>query len=208
VGWRRWRLAVAVLATLGGLLAAGRLLELPQAQGPSAAPSPTAPVQVPGVPTTAPPATIPATLRRPLRLPGLRRDGSCPATPAVGPPATAAHPVAAVRVGDGPVYPVLFRAGGDGLLDQSVVVYWDAPRPLGGVVIVRGQRLGAPGDRIRFRDDNRRLHLVHVLDPATAYPAGPQGHWWRPTPMRAGPGCYGLQIDGSTFSEVLVVEFR
>jgi len=25
--------------------------------------------------------------------------------------------------------------------------------------------------------------------------------------LRAGPGCYGLQIDGAGFSEVLVVEF-
>jgi hypothetical protein len=116
--------------------------------------------------------------------------------------------VAAVRVGDGPVYPVLFRSGADGRLDHSVVVYWDAPRPLGGVAIVRGQRLGPAGNRIRFKDDQERLHLVHVLDPATAYPAGPEGHWWRPTRLRAGPGCYALQIDGPAFSEVLVVELR
>ena len=209
MGWRRWRLVAAVLATLGGLMLAGRLLELPEDRRSPAAPSPsTAPVEVPSVGATAPPAAIPAGLRRPLRLPGLRRDGSCPATPAVGPPVTAAHPVAAVTVGDGPVYPVLFRAGADGRLDQSVVVYWDAPEPLGGVAIVRGQRLGAPGDRIRFKDDHQRLRLVHVLDPATAYRAGPEGHWWRPTPLRAGAGCYGLQIDGPGFSEVLVVELR
>ena len=30
---------------------------------------------------------------------------------------------------------------------------------------------------------------------------------WRPTHLRAGRGCYGLQIDGAGFSEVLVVEF-
>jgi hypothetical protein len=46
-----------------------------------------------------------------------------------------------------------------------------------------------------------------VLDPAVAYRAGAEGRWWRPTRPRAGPGCYGLQIDGLRFSEVLVVNF-
>jgi hypothetical protein len=156
---------------------------------------------------TLPPVAIPAALRRPLRLPTLRRDGSCPTTPAVGPPMTPAHPVAAVAVGQGPVYPVLFRAAPDGRLDQSAVAYWDAPEPLSGVAIVRGYRLGAPRNRIRFLDDQQKPSLVHVLDPATAHPAGPTGHWWRPTRLRAGAGCYGLQIDGPRFSTVLVVEF-
>jgi hypothetical protein len=120
---------------------------------------------------------------------------------------TPAHPVAAVAVGQGPVYPVLFRAAPDGRLDQSAVAYWDAPEPLGGVAIVRGYRLGAPRDRIRFLDDQQKPSLVHVLDPATAHPAGPTGHWWRPTRLRASAGCYGLQIDGPRFSTVLVVEF-
>ena len=116
--------------------------------------------------------------------------------------------MAAVAVGDGPVYPVLFRAAADGRLDHAAVVYWDAPKPLGGVAIVRGHRLGVPSDRIRFQDDQRKLGLIHVLDPAAAHPAGREGHWWRTTPLRAGAGCYGFQIDGPGFSEVLVVEFR
>ena len=103
------------------------------------------------------------------------------------------------------MYPVLFRAD-DGRLDRSAVVYWDAPEPLGGVAIVRGHRLGAPGDRIRFRDDDDRLRPTHVLDPAAAYPDADQGRWWPPTRLRAGAGCYGLQIDGPSFSQVLVVE--
>ena len=117
----------------------------------------------------------------------------------------AAH--AAVAVGDGPVYPVLFRAATEGRLDRSAVAYWDAPTPLGGPAIVRGHRLGRPGDRIAFQDGQERSRLVHVLDPAAAYPGGSQGRWWRPTRLRAGPGCYGIQIDGSRFSQVLVVEF-
>jgi len=41
---------------------------------------------------------------------------------------------------------------------------------------------------------------------AAAYPGAAQGRWWRPTRLRADPGCYGLQIDGPSFSQVLVVE--
>jgi hypothetical protein len=207
VRWRGWGLALAVLAALGGLLVAGRLLELPQDRQALTRPPPsTAPSQVVSVTTR--PTAVPRMLWRPLRLPSLGPDGSCPTTPAVGPPLTRAHPVAAVAVGAGPVYPVLFRAGSDGRLDQSAVAYWDAPEPLGGVVIVRGHRLGAPRDQIRFLDDGREPSLVHVLDPAAAYPAAGQGRWWRPTRLRAGAGCYGLQIDGLRFSKVLVVELR
>ena len=141
-------------------------------------------------------------------LVSLGRDGACPATRAVGPPMTRAHPVAAVAVGRGPVYPVLFRADADGRLDRSTVAYWDAPELPGGVVIVRGHRLGAPEDRVRFLSDSQQPRLVHVLDPAAAHLAGPRGSWWRPTRLRVGAGCYGLQIDGPGFSEVLVVEFN
>ena len=204
--WRGWGLLLAVLAALAGLTVAGRLLEVPDDRRPPALPAPpttTAEVSRP----TPPPAAVPAALRRPLRLPGLRRDGSCPVSQAVGPPITQARRVAAVAVGDGPVYPVLFRAATDGRLDRSAVAYWDAPAPIGGPAIVRGHRLGRPGDRIAFQDGQERSRLVHVLDPAAAYPAGSQGRWWRPTRLRAGPGCYGLQIDGPGFSQVVVVEF-
>jgi hypothetical protein len=155
----------------------GRLLDLPEDRRPGTPPPPsTTTNQLVSIATLPPPATIPAALRRPLRLPGLRRDGSCPTSPTVGPSITPAHPVAAVAVGDGPV-------------------------------IVRGHRLGAPKDQVRFQQDQQQSRPVHVLDPATAYPTGDRGSWWPKTRLRAGPGCYGLQIDGAEFSEVLVVEF-
>jgi hypothetical protein len=94
------------------------------------------------------------------------------------------------------------------VLDRSAVAYWDAPEPLGGVVIVRGHRLGAPRDQIHFIQDDQPPTAVHVLDPAAAHPDGRRGSWWRATRLRAGTGCYGLQIDGPEFSEVMVVELR
>jgi hypothetical protein len=204
---RGWAMVLAVLAALGGLAVAGRVLDLPQSELVSARPAPsTAPGQAVTV-VTVPETQVPAGLRRPLRLPDPGRDGACPATPVVGPRLTEDHPVAAVAVGAGPVVPVLFRAGPGALLDPSAVAYWEASKPLGGAAIVRGHRLGAPRDQIRFLHDGQEPSLVHVLDPAAAYPDGRKGNWWRATRLQAGAGCYGLQIDGLRFSQVLVVEF-
>jgi hypothetical protein len=204
---RGWAMVLAVLVALGGLAVAGRMVNLPQAQPVSAPPTPTtAPGQAVTV-VTVPETQVPAGLRRPLRLPDPGRDGACPATPVVGPRLTVDHPVAAVAVGAGPVVPVLFRAGPGALLDPSAVAYWEAPEPLGGAAIVRGHRLGAPRDQIRSLHDDQEPSLVHVLDPAASYPNGRKGNWWRATRLRAGAGCYGLQIDGPRFSQVLVVEF-
>ena len=204
MGWRRWGLALTVLAGLSVLAVAGRLLDVAEDR-PSAARS-TAPVRSLTI-ATVPRPWVPAALRRPLRLPSLRRDGSCPATPAAGPPVPGSNNVAAVTLGDGPVYPVLLKNAVDGGLDWTSAVYWDAPKPLGGVAIVRGHQLGRPQDPIRFQDDNNREDVVAVLDPASARRTGRQGHWWR-TALRAGVGCYGLQVDGPRFSKVVVVEFR
>ena len=206
---RGWGMVLAVLVALGGLAVAGRVQDLPQARLAPARPTPSTALDQAVTVVTVPETQVPAALRRPLRLPDPGPDGACPATPVVGPRLTVDHPVAAVAVGTGPVVPVLFRAGPGGLLDPSAVAYWDAPRPLGGAAIVRGHRLGAPQDRIRFlHGDQEEPSLVHVLDPAAAYPDGRKGNWWRATRLRAGAGCYGLQIDGPRFSQVLVVEFR
>jgi len=201
-------MVLAVLVALGGLAVAGRVQDLPQARPVPARPTPSTAIDRAVTVVTVPETHAPAALRRPLRLPDPGRDGACPATPVVGPRLTVDHPVAAVAVGTGPVVPVLFRAGPGGVLDPSAVAYWDAPEPLGGAAVVRGHRLGAPWDRIRFLHDNQEPSQVHVLDPAAAYPDGRKGNWWRATRMRAGTGCYGLQIDGPGFSQVLVVEFR
>jgi hypothetical protein len=205
---RGWGMVLAVLVALGGLAVAGRVQDLPQVRlAPAGSPPTTVLAQTVTV-VTVPETQVPDALRRPLRLPDPGRDGACPATPVVGPRLSADHPVAAVAVGTGPVVPVLFRAGPGGLLDRSAVAYWDAPQPLGGAAVVRGHRLGAPRDRVRFLHGDQVPSLDHVLDPAAAYPDGRKGSWWRATRLRAGAGCYGLQIDGPGFSEVLVVQFR
>jgi len=112
-----------------------------------------------------------------------------------------------VALGDGPVYPVLVTTPG-GLPDQTSSVYWVAPKPLGGVAIVRGHRLGMPHDLVRFQAEDHTVSAVEVLDPAAAGRTDNGGSWWRTFLLRVGVGCYGLQIDSARFSEVVVVDFR
>lgn len=211
--WRRYRTGLAVLAALGALALAGRLLDLaatPPPATPSRAPPPSSTVPVrPAPASTTPPPTFPRALARPLRLPSPRPDGSCPATP----PTRDRHlwpsdPQApAVVLGNGPVYPVLFTNPGGGP-DRGSSVYWIAPNPLDGVAIVRGHRLGMPQDLVRFQDEDHHVSAVQVLDPAAAGQADNGSSWWLTFKLRVGIGCYGLQIDGADFSQVIVVNFR
>jgi hypothetical protein len=209
--WRSWRTGLAVLVALGALTLAGRLLDLtptpPPAQ-PSSTPPASSPVPArPASSSTTPPPTFPRALARPLRLPSPPPDGSCPATP----PARSRHiwgsNPQAVALGDGPVYPVLFLTPG-GLPDQTSSVYWVAPKPVGGVAIVRGHRLGMPQDLVRFQAEDHTVSAVEVLDPAAAGQTDNGGSWWLTFLLREGVGCYGLQIDSARFSEVVVVDFR
>jgi hypothetical protein len=209
--WRRARIWLAVLVALGALTVAGRLLDLtatpPPAQ-PTSTPPTSSPVPArPASSSTTPPRTFPSALARPLRLPSPPPDGSCPATP----PARNRHiwdsNPQAVALGDGPVYPVLLRTPG-GLPDQTSSVYWVAPQPAGGVAIVRGHRLGMPHDLVRFQAEDHTVSAVEVLDPAAAGQTDNGGSWWRTFLLRVGVGCYGLQIDSTRFSEVVVVDFR
>jgi hypothetical protein len=209
--WRRARIGLAVLAVLGALTLAGRLLDLaatPPPPAPSSAPPKSSTVPARAAPSsTTPPQTFPAALARPLRLPSLRPDGSCPATP----PTRGRHiwgsDQQTVALGDGPVYPVLLTKP-DGGPDRTSSMYWVAPTPLGGVAIVRGHRLGRPHDPVRFQDEDHPVTAVEVLDPAAAGQADNGGSWWPTFLLRVGVGCYGLQIDGPRFSQVVVVDFR
>jgi hypothetical protein len=212
--WRRWRTGLAVLVALAALIVAGRLLDLTTTRPPAAPSRPPPPTSstVPPQPApsaTTPPRTFPKALARPLRLPSLRSDGSCPATPPARDrrlwPSDPGLP--ALVLGNGPVYPVLFPNPSGGP-DRRSSVYWIARKPLAGVAIVRGHRLGVPHDRVHFQDENRHVIAVEVLDPAAAGQADNGGLWWLTFLLRVGMGCYGLQIDSAGFSEVVVVDFR
>jgi len=147
---------------------------------------------------------VPDGLRRPLRLPSLASDGSCPVSPT--------HRVVQIfgpALGDGPVYavipggPLRFQyppartsvfAGSD--WGGNKVVWFSKPTYTG-PILIRGGEVGGS-------------HAVGFSggDPA-AYDSMelPPGHGWRnwPTATRVNaPGCYAYQVDGTNFTEVIV----
>jgi hypothetical protein len=153
-----------------------------------------------------PPGTDPvtlATLKRPLRLPGARF--SCPLS-RVGKSA----PNTGFTLGRGPAYPVLgsdqasaeladdARKRGWYLHKTLWVISPEYPGPL----LIRGARLDGPGP-VRF-------HHGGPLRAAVLWPGsnGAKAEWrYGPnsTALRT-PGCYAFQIDGTTFSRVVVFE--
>jgi hypothetical protein len=164
---------------------------------------------LPPVPT-APPATPTAgpwdALRRPLQMPALAPGAPCPVSPAAS-----VAPAFGPALGPGPVYPVFdadsaFTAAPDLFpapwLGRKVL--WIAAPAYSGPVLVRGRQLAGP-DEVRFGTGPAPVAELQ-LDTATGSgSAAPWRDWPGYTRVR-GPGCYAYQVDGSTFSTVIVFE--
>jgi hypothetical protein len=150
----------------------------------------------------------PLRLRR-FHLPTVR--GSCPRTAA-----HSVNPSWGIALDDGtPPYPLPFAEGRvaysrsdlhNGWLFHKTI--WIAPVALQGPVLVRGRQLD--GQNIlkfssifpaKFRELRLRFRGVEF---------GGSGGWQEAAGPRYtlihAPGCYGLQVDGSSFSKVLVFE--
>jgi len=148
-----------------------------------------------------PSGAVPARLRRPLRLPRLATGAACPTATA-----GRVNPSYGIALGPGPAYPVPFRAatlhyehGRGGWI--YVKVLWIVSAGYRGPVLVRGHQL----------DGTSWLGFAtgtHPLEELQIPPAGVGSPGWRAYPsytrVRAGSGCYAYQVDGTTFSRVLV----
>jgi hypothetical protein len=159
----------------------------------------------------APAGPVPAVLSRPLRFPALRSGRRCPASS--GRPVTTAA-FRGIALGNGLVR-VGIAGGGDlrrgvaDLIDPTdrppwlgLKTVWFSVPAYQGPFIIRARRLGHPAP-------------VALGEPPTAealvVPPGPTVHSsgrWRTAPgglwVRT-PGCYAWQVDGLTFSEIIVV---
>lgn len=160
--------------------------------------------------TNSPP--IPAVLNRPLHFPHLRSGQKCPSTPghAISTPDVANS----VALGQGPVEPSV--AGTDGLNGIADLIsptsrppwlglktIWFSLPTYQGPFLVRAQRLDAPGP-IGLNDGPATKTL---LVPAAPTAGDAPGYREQPAPIWVmTPGCYGLQIDGLTFSDIIVVQ--
>ncbi len=204
---RRHQLSAVTLAAVA-VVGAGTVLETHHS--PSYAALPGAGAAMPG---------IPASLYRASHLPTVAAGSACPVSATQTFPAGEGFSEAYEGVGDGP-----FALAGDGRVGVSFTVapgdayyssgwpgtkaIWRISGSYSGPVLVRGARLDGAGGV----DFDRYLGAVgqdEAVDgtpfPDLGYVASAGlGAMTYPGAIRVqAPGCYGLQIDGTSFSEVL-----
>ncbi len=148
-------------------------------------------------------------LARPLNLPRLAADRTCPRS--IGHQVSAAFGAAA---GDGPIYPVGLGADGilntvlrDGLYQQKVL--WLGAPSYQGPVLIRGSRLDGAGTVQFALGDVGLVPELKLMEPTASSSDGPAG--WREWPSSTAvpnPGCYAYQVDGTNFTTVIVFEAR
>jgi len=148
-------------------------------------------------------------LHLPALAPGQRCPASKPATEITGDKYGVAG-----AIGPGPVYPILgrpsllafFRPGewGRGPWAGQKVL-WFVRTDYRGPVLIRGRRLAGP-QWMRFGDGLRPRAEIRLAPGETVKWTGQvPGSRGRPSYVRVrAPGCYGVQIDGTTFSIVVV----
>lgn len=170
----------------------------------------TASVCLPGVK-----GAVPRVLDRPLHFPKLRAGQACPGTPGhlVNTPTSAGF--GGIALGTGPVRPIisgpphLTRRGVGVLLTRTSAPPWLAVKTLWfsvpayqGPFVIRATRLGRPGP-VELGEGPGAGPLVvppgPTMNGGDGYREAPGGTWVM------APGCYAWQVDGLTFSEIIVV---
>jgi hypothetical protein len=152
-------------------------------------------------------------LHRPLHLPTLAAGHRCPVS-RLAPEITEENRTIGA-IGPGPVYPIL---GPSATLDVRYrpeewgrgpwggqKVFWFVHPDYGGPVLIRGRRLGG-WEWMRF-DRGPRPPAEIRIEPGETVTWGGQapGSRGRPSYVRVrAPGCYAAQIDGTTFSNMVV----
>lgn len=147
-------------------------------------------------------------LRRPLQIPALTPGAPCPVSPA----ATVAAAFGPA-LGSGPVYPIY---GTDGLFAGGQEIFpapwlgrkvlWIAAPGYTGPVLVRGRQLDGP-DEVRFGTGPVPVAELQLDTAGGSGSAPPWRDWPGYTRVRA-PGCYAYQVDGTSFSTVIVFQAR
>jgi hypothetical protein len=156
-----------------------------------------------------------ANLHRPLHLPQLAPGVACPVSRVdrridwervkfPGSPG----------IGRGPVYPGLGSSGGRLTTTPDVQyggpwaggkVFWYVRPSYRGRVLIRGRRLDGP-QRLGFNGQRLPARELRVEPYSTvSWEGQPRGSRGIPSDVRVRtPGCYGVQIDGTVFSRVVV----
>jgi len=146
---------------------------------------------------------VPSSLRRPLDLPSLGAGGACPAS---GTASAASY--AGPAMGPGPVYvaqasPLAVTKFIDSAWNGAQVT-WVAAPSYTGPLLIRGGEIGGAGS-VGFGEGHVPEDELQLLTAATTSPGEPSGarEWPSFTRVEAS-GCYAYQVDGTSFSEVIV----
>ena len=148
----------------------------------------------------------------PLQIPTLGAGEPCPVVPG-----SQVNPTLGAALGTGPLY--LIGLGSQGQLDlsqanqqsgdYSMPVLLTTPPAYTTDMLVRGQPMDGPNAILfSFSPDAQVLGELQLSPDTAGTAAGADGDWliWSAYLVVSGPGCYGLQIDGAGFSEVLVFQ--
>jgi len=157
-------------------------------------------------------------LSRPLHLPSPAAGARCPVSHGTL-ASKLGHGLARMPVaGDGPAY--MMSVGGEPAGFVSIegsrvdlqgwrgqVAPWIADPRYRGPLLIRGARIDAPGP-LRFSRGDTGEHLKAIYQ-RRGQGVQPNG-WrvWGGALLVRKPGCYGLQVDGLTFSSVIVIRVR
>jgi hypothetical protein len=156
-------------------------------------------------------------LSRPLHLPSPAAGARCPVSHGTL-ASKLGHGLARMPVaGDGPAY--VMSVGGEPAGSVSIdgarvdpqgwrgqKAPWIADPRYRGPLLIRGARIDAQGP-VRFaRDTGEHLKAIYQRRGQGVQPNG----WrvWGGTLLVRKPGCYGLQVDGLSFSNVIVIRVR
>lgn len=145
-------------------------------------------------------------LRRPLQLPSVASGRACPVTPVQDIAPRAFAPGA----GHGPVYAigVVNDVRISNLQPGVYKTLWVARKTYAGPVLVRGRQLDGPA-ALAFTHSGDPQETEMRLNASEA--SSPNADDWRQWPSLTvvpGPGCYGLQVDGDSFTDVIVFAVR
>jgi hypothetical protein len=206
-----WLLSAVLIAT--GCTESDNPAGMPPATSPIRPPAASAAVpsaRATSEATATEPAEVAALLARPMRLATVPPGAACPVSPV-----TVRSPVAqagdASGLGTGPLYPITLYTGADATLRRGgqtpdpsgryeLKVVWASTSGYRGPAVVRVGRLDGPGrGAVRLSYEPAASRGDAVVFTLTGVPKD-----WPAATLVSGPGCFAYQIDGLTFTEIIV----
>jgi hypothetical protein len=172
------------------------------------------PVSVPAVPP--PPPSAADALRRPLHLPKLKQGKRCPLSPSrmwapeTGQRLNGRGPVFLVGVGraDPATINMIFSSPDEqGWYGQKTP--WVVSRVYEGPLLVRGARIDRRGPvRFAYGHGQHLRELYWEAGTDQSLPPNPDYRFLASETLVRARGCYAFQVDGESFSRVIIVRVR